>query len=549
MRVRARRRFRVASDAPGTRTAKTEEEMLVQALHAPFPIRDLPLRLATYAYHDSETSSARVVFAVEVEQTEEDSSELGIAFAVFDREGEVVADAIERTTLAPTGGGSSRVLTYVRGFLVEPGTYTLRLAAIDGGGRLGSIEHEVHAWQMSGERLAIGDLIVNNAPSSPGEGIQPGVDVRLDTGRLAAYLELYADDPETFARAEVAIEIAEDESGPALTTGAASLRDMSDPHDRVAATILPVGELPAGQYLARAVVSLSGAVVGKLVRPFHIPPEAVAARGESTVASMPPPVRSPAVLPTIAPFQLEDVLRSAMITSFLDILHAARPEARSAIARARDGRLDGAARQAFEAGDQLTASFLRGLELFMEGQLDRAATQFKGSLRIAPDFAPAAFYLGASHAAGGRDRAAAAMWRQAVAGDGPASLTYSLLGDALLRSGDAALAIDPLREALGQWPDDDEIRRRVAIAHGMAGQHDEALSTIEPYLSRHASDHEALLIAIQALYETRLAGRSVATPEQDRESVGRYADAYAAANGPHLALVAKLEKFVAQQDP
>ena len=254
--VRARRQFQVASDAPGTRTAKTEEEMLVQALHAPFPIRDLPLRLATYAYHDSETSSAKVVLAVEVEQTEEGSSEIGIALAVFDREGEVVADSIERTTLAPTGGGSSRVLTYVRGFLVEPGTYTLRLAAIDGGGRLGSIEHEVQAWQMSGERLAIGDLIVNDAPASPGEGIQPGVDVRLDTGRLAAYLELYADDPEAFARAEVAIEIAEDESGPALTTGAASLRDMTDPHDRAAVAILPVGELPADQYLARAVVSL-----------------------------------------------------------------------------------------------------------------------------------------------------------------------------------------------------------------------------------------------------------------------------------------------------
>ena len=185
----------------------------------------------------------------------------------------------------------------------------------------------------------------------------------------------------------------------------------------------------------------------------------------------------------------------------------------------------------------------------MEGQLDRAATQFTASLRIEPDFAPAAFYLGASHAAGGRDRVAAAMWRQAVAGDGSASLTYGLLGDALLRSGDAALAIDPLREALGQWPDDDEIRRRLAIAHAMVGQHDEALSTIEPYLSRHSSDHEALLVAIQALYEARLAGRSVATPEQDRESVGRYAEAYAAANGPHLALVSKLEKVVAQEQP
>ena len=545
-RVRARRQFQVVSDTP----ARSDEELLMQALEAPFPFRDLPLRLATYAYHDSATSSARVVLAVEAEQAMESSSELGIAFAVFDRDGEVVADSVERATLTPTDrGASSRVLSYVRGFLVEPGIYTLRLAAIDEGGRLGSIEHEVQAWEVSGEQLAIGDLIVDNAPSGPGEGIQPGVDVRLDTGQLAAYLELYADDPETFGEAEVAIEVADDETGPALTSGAATLRAMTDPHDRAAAAVLPVGELPAGQYIARAVVSLSGAVVGKLVRPFHIPPEAVGVRGESTVASLPRPVRSPAVLPTVAPFRLDDVLSAEVMTSFLDILHAARPDARPAVARARDGRLSGAARQAFEAGDHLSASFLRGLELFTQGQLDRAATQFQASLRIEPDFAPAAFYLGASHAAAGRDRAAAAMWRQAVAGDGPAALTYGLLADALLRSGDAALALDPLVEALGQWPDDDEIRRRLAMAHAMAGQHDEALSTIEPYLSRHPSDHEALLVAIQALYEARLAGRSVTTPEQDRESVGRYAAAYADANGPHLALVSKWEEFVAQAEP
>ena len=82
----------------------------------------------------------------------------------------------------------------------------------------------------------------------------------------------------------------------------------------------------------------------------------------------------------------------------------------------------------------------------------RRATQFNASLRITPGFAPAAFYLGAFHAAGGRDRAAAVLWQQAVAGEGQTPLAYRLLGDALLRLGDAALALDPLREALDTAP-------------------------------------------------------------------------------------------------
>ena len=549
--VRARQQFQVSADRPLQQTRKSDAELLAQALRAPFPIADLPLRLATYAHHDADTSKMRVLLAAEIERADEGSSELGIGFTLIDAEGRVAAHIIERSTLAPVGGETGRVLKYVRGFFVEPGTYMLRVAAIDGRGRLGSVEREVHAWEMSGEPLSVGDLLVDNEPGQPGEPIEPGVDVRLDTGRLAAYLELYAADPGSFQSTQVAIEVAEQESGPALTAIVATLQEMTDSRHQAASAVLPVGQLPAGPYVARAIVSLSGAVVGKLVRPFHIPPDAAAVRAETGVAApearaatspesarTPAASHLPAVLPSISPFQLEDVLHSDVTTSVLDLLDAAaRPEARSAIAQARSGRLAGVARQAFDAGDQFAAFFLRGLEMLTQGRSEPAATQFSAALRIAPAFGPALFYLGASNAAAGRDRAAVVTWRQAVAAERQTGLTYSLLGDALLRLGDAALALDPLREALSRWPDDDGIRRTLAIAHATIGQHDEALSTIEPYLPRHASDHEALLIAIQAIYGAHLAGHAVASAEQDRERLRRYADAYAAANGPHQALV------------
>jgi len=44
------------------------------------------------------------------------------------------------------------------------------------------------------------------------------------------------------------------------------------------------------------------------------------------------------------------------------------------------------------------------------------------------------------------------------------------LGDALVRLGDTEQAIAPLREAVGKWPDDDQVRRRLALAYAVTLQ-------------------------------------------------------------------------------
>ena len=119
--VRARQQFQVSADRPLQQTRKSDAELLALALRAPFPIADLPLRLATYAHHDADTSKVRVLLAAEIERANEGSSELGIGFTLIDAEGRVAAHIIERSTLAPVGGETGRVLKYVRGFLVEAG--------------------------------------------------------------------------------------------------------------------------------------------------------------------------------------------------------------------------------------------------------------------------------------------------------------------------------------------------------------------------------------------------------------------------------------------
>ena len=51
--------------------------------------------------------------------------------------------------------------------------------------------------------------------------------------------------------------------------------------------------------------------------------------------------------------------------------------------------------------DELTLSFIRGLDALSKNQLPQAEAWFQRTLKGADDFLGAAFYLGAAHAAAG----------------------------------------------------------------------------------------------------------------------------------------------------
>jgi tetratricopeptide (TPR) repeat protein len=250
------------------------------------------------------------------------------------------------------------------------------------------------------------------------------------------------------------------------------------------------------------------------------------------------------MLPPAAAFERNDLLKSEVVGFFMDVLDKGRPALKATTTLVRSGKMEGTGLQALESGDQLAATFLRGLELYSKGELNQAATQFSAALRVSPDFAPASFYLGACYAAGGRDKEAATAWRRALLGSDKASIEYAALADALMRMGDPQQAIASLMEAVAQWPEDDQVRRRLAFAYAMVPQHKEALRTIEPYLVKHPTDQEALLIAVHALYASNVVGQPLVGDREDSERMAKYARAYAAAKGPHAALVGTWADYV-----
>jgi predicted Zn-dependent protease len=320
--------------------------------------------------------------------------------------------------------------------------------------------------------------------------------------------------------------------------------------------VVPIGALPPGRYIARAVFSRGDTSVGKLTRPFEVAPRAA---GRAVEAADPAtPAQDPqlgtgktaavmtgvvvAVRPMV--FKKEDVLTPEMLRAAYEVIDKHHPAAKAAVARARSGKIAGTAIMALEAGDQNAGSMLRGIELLMKGDLNLSANQFNVALRNAPDAPIASFFLGACYAAAGRDKEAVAAWQRARAAKLELPALEIILADGLLRLGQPADALEPLRQALEREPRNDGIRRNLAIAQSHLGLHEQAYPTIVPFLERHPNDADALMIALHALYQVHIEGKTLGSADEDKARAATYASAYAAAKGPHAALVEKWAEYL-----
>jgi hypothetical protein len=143
----------------------------------------------------------------------------------------------------------------------------LKLAARDSRGRLGSVEHPLQAALTDAGALSVSDLILSGREDVT---LRPGPDTEIRGRGCLAYLELYGRAPHALDAASVALEVAGSEDGPALVSVAAPLAAGSAADHRIAQVDVPLEQLPAGEYLARAVVSVSGRAVRRVTQPFRL---------------------------------------------------------------------------------------------------------------------------------------------------------------------------------------------------------------------------------------------------------------------------------------
>jgi VWFA-related protein len=541
--LRARREFSV-----GAATARGPEDIVLEALRAPLLSADIPVKLTTYTFQDPESSKLKIILVADIDRSLNADAQVSLGYLMFDDKGKLITSQLEKTLGNPVDR-QRRTQKYVGAAIAPPGTYTLKLAVADDGGKKGSVERTFNARINGFGQLHVTDLLIADDSVRGSDGLPPAVAADFAGNEVHGYLELFSEVPEQLRNASVVIEVAQDENARALGSVPARFQPVAGDRRRVAEAGVPIALLPAGEYVARAVIMVDGRKVGQVARPFRISRAAatVAAPGAGTV-----PMRAAAPIPfssKIDAFDRAAVLTPRVLGFFLDRMSAAAAAnaatVRPAVDEMRAGRFD-AAMEALKntPDDQLASVFLKGLVLLHRGDLNGAAGKFRDALRLDSEFYSAAFYLGACYAAGGKDREAAGAWQTSLITESNAPFVYTLLGDALLRMRDMDQAIDVLTEARTLWPADDQVALRLGTALAMANKPAEAIKVLEPYLAAHPADHERLFLAMRALYEARRSGRTLTSAGGDRALFARYADAYAAAKGPQQALVDQWRKAI-----
>ena len=541
--LRSRREFSVG--APGSRPA---EAIVVETLRAPLLATDIPVKLTTYTFQDPDSSKLKIILAADIDRSLNPEGQVAVGYLMYDDKGKLVTSDLDKA-VSTAIDRQSRTQKYLSAAVVPAGVYTIKIAVVDEAGRRGSVERTFPARINGFGQLHVTDLLIADNSVRGAQGLPPAVAADFAGDELHAYVELFSEAPEQLKNATVLMEVAQGESSRALDSIPARFQPVQTGGDRrrVAEAGVPIALLPPGEYVARAVISVSGRKVGQVVRPFRVTRAAAAAPGAATVPMR--PAAAIAFNSRIDAFDKASVLTPQVIGFFLDRMSAAAATnaaaVRPAIESVRAGRFDEATLALKDTrDDQLAAVFLKGIVLLSSGDLNGAAGKFRDALRMDSEFFSAAFYLGACYAAGGKDRDAAGAWQTSLITESNAPFVYTLLGDALLRLRDMDQAIDVLTEARTLWPADDEVTIRLATALVMANKPPDALKLLEPYLATHPADHERLFLALRALYEARSAGRSIGTPDSDRGLFARYADAYEAAKGPQVALVGQWRKYV-----
>jgi VWFA-related protein len=549
--VRARREIVLDRQA----RIEDDESLLAATMRAPVLAIGLPLRVTTYTMADRPGGKVRLVVSAEIGPPATGEAPVAVAFTLLRPDGRLAASGLERANLPRLDPAKPSPLHYLRTAPVDPGQYTLKVAAVDARGTRGSVEHLVSATAIRTSSLSLGDLIVTEPGETAGEGIRPGVDPVVRGGVVQLVLPVHSANARDLAERRIALEIAESEEGAAVASADARLGvgDSLNAGSRLAQATLPVHTLPAGDYVARAVVFEGGAPGARIVRPFRVEPDPMARRAARAAREPGPPPgatavtapssRTPGDRLMMPPFQRQEVLTPDLVGRAIDRLTAASPSARpsaaaaAAMTAAREGRIDALAGELPRLTDQtLAAAFLRGLALFSKGELEPAAMEFRAAIRLSPDFLPAVFYLGACYAAGGRDREAVGAWQAALFDDDAPPAMYRVTAEALLRLGQAPRAVALLTQAQAAAPADVDVARQLAAAHALAGDYAKALAVILP-LAEQDPRPETLLLALRLLNEIGSSGQAYENPQSDFDRFVTLQQRYDAAQGTEGALV------------
>jgi hypothetical protein len=229
----------------GGKAASARETLRVSQVY-----RDLPLRAAAFASRDESAGMIRIV--VLVEPADAAVSLTSAAVGLFDEKGKLsvqaTADPANLTRRPPMIAA-----------VAKPGAYRMRVAATDAAGRSGTVDVDLKAELTGADTLKLSSLVLGVAE----EGKFAGRLQFYAEPTAVAYLEIYG---VTKGALSADLELAESENGPASVSGAMRITGGASDDRHVALGGIPISSLLPGDIVVRAIVSLDGKPVGRVVR-------------------------------------------------------------------------------------------------------------------------------------------------------------------------------------------------------------------------------------------------------------------------------------------
>jgi VWFA-related protein len=258
-----RHRFDVAVSRPGVTVRARAEVVISRAdargrrpntpqnmLREPRVFRELPMRAVGFVSRELDGRLKVIALAEAVEPGTELRS---AAAALFDENGHLSAQATaDAAALAAT--------PVVTGLVAKPGAYRLRVAATDASGRAGTADYDLEAELAAAGPLTLSSMMVG---LSRGGGFSPRLQFGVEPVALA-YLEIYG--PTKGLPVSIVLELATTPNGPAKLSIPGAVAETRSAERRLATAAIPIGGLPPGDYIVRAVVSLEGQPSGRVVR-------------------------------------------------------------------------------------------------------------------------------------------------------------------------------------------------------------------------------------------------------------------------------------------
>ncbi len=247
--VRARPAFRGST----TPSKAAIDDQIVRLLRSPRLVTEIPLRVAAYSFKDQKPGMVRVLLSAEAAINQ--PRQVTIGFVLIDNAG----------VIAASGTGTTEDGRLSLPAQVPEGRYTLRAAAIDAGGRKGSVDRQVLATLLDAGAVRFSDLVVAESGGSADNLRAAVAYVRAE--RATALFDIYGLVDWKPEEGSVKVEITREGSGSPAVTIPVTIKAVGPSNWRVTAD-LPIRDLSPGTYIATAHVTLPGIPRQRLDRAF-----------------------------------------------------------------------------------------------------------------------------------------------------------------------------------------------------------------------------------------------------------------------------------------